>query len=154
MEGRQASKYKTKIHAATKQSQTCNNARVNITMLIWRSRVGISSGWQVISQAVTCHGCDRVGITGTAAPMINLGDRWGWVVNATLRRIYSWEREWVPFFCRRLGGPQGQFTCVWRKYLACSGVRSPDRPARSESLCQLSYSSPSPTLPPNISLLM
>jgi hypothetical protein len=42
---------------------------------------------------------------------------------------------------RRLGGPQGQSEQV-QKILPPSGIRSPDHPARSESLYQLSYPSP------------
>ena len=39
---------------------------------------------------------------------------------------------------RRLGGPQGRSGRVW-KISPPTGIWSPDRPARSESLCQLSY---------------
>ena len=42
---------------------------------------------------------------------------------------------------RRLGGPQERFGRV-RKILPPTGIRSPDRPARSESLYRLSYRSP------------
>ena len=43
--------------------------------------------------------------------------------------------------CRRLGGPQGR---VWTgaEKLAPTGIRSPDRPARSESLYRLKYLGP------------
>jgi len=43
--------------------------------------------------------------------------------------------------CRRLGGPQGP---VWKgvENLAPSGIQSPDRLARSESLYRLSYPGP------------
>ena len=39
---------------------------------------------------------------------------------------------------RRLGGPQGRYGQV-RKNLAPTGIRSPDRPACSQSLYRLSY---------------
>ena len=39
---------------------------------------------------------------------------------------------------RRLGGPQGRSGRV-RKFSSPTGIRSPDRPARSESLYRLSY---------------
>jgi hypothetical protein len=39
---------------------------------------------------------------------------------------------------RRLGGPQGRSGRVWRIWPP-TGIRSPDRPARSESLYRLSY---------------
>ena len=42
---------------------------------------------------------------------------------------------------RRLGGPQGRSGHV-RKNLAPTGIRSPDRPAGSESLYRLSYRGP------------
>jgi hypothetical protein len=41
-----------------------------------------------------------------------------------------------PFY-RRLGEPQGQSRRA--ENLAVTGIRSPDRPARSQSLYQLSY---------------
>ena len=44
---------------------------------------------------------------------------------------------------RRLGGPQGRSGGV-RKNLAPTGIRSPDRPARSESLYRLRYPGPRP----------
>ena len=42
---------------------------------------------------------------------------------------------------RRLGGPQGQSGRVW-KISPPTGIRSPDRPACSESLYRLSYPGP------------
>jgi len=45
-----------------------------------------------------------------------------------------------PIF-RRLGGPQSQSARV-RKISPLTGIRSPDRPARSESLYRLSYPGP------------
>ena len=50
--------------------------------------------------------------------------------------------EWIRFaLCRRLGGPPGP---VWTvaENLAPTGIRSPDGPARSESLYRLSYRFP------------
>ena len=40
-------------------------------------------------------------------------------------------------FCRRLGGPQGRSGRA--ENLAPTGIRSPDRPSRSQSLYRLSY---------------
>jgi hypothetical protein len=61
----------------------------------------------------------------------NLGARCGWMVNATPRPLYRRERpgthcigNWV--------GPRAGRTGV--ENLAPTGIRSPDRPARSESL--------------------
>ena len=42
---------------------------------------------------------------------------------------------------RRLGGPQGRYGPV-KKISSPIGIRSPDRPARSESLYTLSYRGP------------
>ena len=60
----------------------------------------------------------------------------GWVVNATLRLLYPPERAgthciggWV--------GPRGGLEGV--ENLAPTGIRSPDRPARSELLYRLKY---------------
>jgi hypothetical protein len=44
---------------------------------------------------------------------------------------------------RRLGGPQGRSRQV-RKISPLTGIRSPDRPARSQSLYRLSYPGPYP----------
>jgi hypothetical protein len=45
---------------------------------------------------------------------------------------------------RKLGGPQGRRADLdgWGKSRPPNGIRSPDRPARSESLYQLSYPGP------------
>ena len=47
---------------------------------------------------------------------------------------------------RRLGGPQGRSGQVW-KISPPTGIRSPDRPARSQSLYQLRYSPNPPSEP-------
>ena len=64
----------------------------------------------------------------------------GWVVNATPRPLYPRERDPVPIV-QEAGWAPGQ---VWKgaENLACSGIRSPDRPARSGSLYRLSYLDP------------
>jgi hypothetical protein len=70
----------------------------------------------------------------------NLGARWGWMVNATPRPLYFPERDPVAIVqeARWTPGP------VWTgaENLAPTGIRSPDRPARSESLYLLSYPCP------------
>ena len=60
----------------------------------------------------------------------------GWVVNAT-----PVKETWYPLY-RRLGGPQGRSGWV-RKISPPTGIRSPDGPARSESLYRLHYPGPS-----------
>ena len=66
--------------------------------------------------------------------------RWGWVVSTTSRPPHPRERpgthctgDWV--------GPQGRSGRV-RKISPPTRIRSPDRPARSESLYRLSYPGP------------
>ena len=44
---------------------------------------------------------------------------------------------------RRLGGPQGPVWTDAENLAPLTGIRSPDRPARSESLYRLSYRGPS-----------
>jgi hypothetical protein len=41
----------------------------------------------------------------------------------------------------RMGGPQGRFRRMW-KFSSPTGIRTQDRPARSESLFRLSYPGP------------
>ena len=62
----------------------------------------------------------------------NLGARWEWVVNAT-----SPGKIRYPLY-RRLSGPQG-LSGRGEENLAFTGIRSPDRPVRSESLYRLRY---------------
>ena len=59
----------------------------------------------------------------------NLGVRWGLVVNATPRPLYPRERDPVPIVQE----------ARWAKNLAPTQIRSPDRPARTESLYRLGY---------------
>jgi len=72
----------------------------------------------------------------SASYFLNLGARWGYVVNATPRPLFT-----LGKLCRRLGGTHGWSGRV-RKISPPDGIRSSDRPARSESLYRLSYSGP------------
>jgi hypothetical protein len=77
----------------------------------------------------------------------NLCARWRWVVNALPRPLYPRERPCTLYpFYRRLGGGRSGGV-VWRSVenLAPTGIRSPDRPARSESLYRLRYPGSSTT---------
>ena len=67
----------------------------------------------------------------------NLGTRFGWVVSATPRPLYSRVRDQVPIV-QEAGWVPGP---VWTgaENLAPTGIRSPDRPARSQPLYRLSY---------------
>jgi hypothetical protein len=61
----------------------------------------------------------------------------GWMINATPRPLYSRERDPIPIV-REAGWTPG---AVWTgaENLACTGIRSPDRQARSKSLYRLRY---------------
>ena len=66
--------------------------------------------------------------------------RWGGWSAPHPGRLTPPRKTRYPLY-RRLGGPQGP---VWTgaENLAPTGIRSPDRPARSESLYRLSYPGP------------
>jgi hypothetical protein len=64
--------------------------------------------------------------------LLNLDARWGWVVNAMPRPIYPRKRP----VTRCIGGWVGPRAGV------DTVIRSPDRPARSESLHRLRYPGP------------
>ena len=64
----------------------------------------------------------------------------GWVINATPRPLYALKEIRSPLYSRP-DRPQGRSGRV-RKNIACTGIRSPARSARSESLYRLSYPSP------------
>ena len=74
----------------------------------------------------------QTGRRGIALPFLNLGARWGWVINATPPPLYHRERDLV------------RLRVVWTraKNLVPTGIRSPDRPARSESLYRQRYPDP------------
>jgi len=64
----------------------------------------------------------------------------GWVVNVTFRPLYPRERYPVPI-AQEAGWAPG-LVLTGAENLAPAGIRSPDRPARSESLYRLSYPGP------------
>jgi hypothetical protein len=72
---------------------------------------------------------------GIAICFRDLDARRGWVVSTTTRPLYPRER---PVLVQEAGWAPG---LVWTfaKNLAPTGIRSPDRPARSQSLYRLSY---------------
>ena len=65
-------------------------------------------------------------------PLLNLGARCGWVVTATPRPLYPWERDPV----RIVSEAGWALEPVWAgaENVATTGIRSPDHEARSESL--------------------
>jgi len=72
--------------------------------------------------------------------LFNLSARLGWVVRSTPRPPYPREREEVPI-AAEVGWAPG---ILWTgaENLSSTGIRSPDRPARSVSLDRLSYPGP------------
>ena len=77
----------------------------------------------------------RVG-RGIALLFHDLGTRRGCVVSSTPRPTLPPGKTQHPLH-RRLGGPQGRSGRA--ENLVPTGIRSPDRPARSQSLYRLSY---------------
>jgi hypothetical protein len=63
-----------------------------------------------------------------------------WVVNATTRPLYPRERDPVPIVLEAVWAPGPVWTGA--ENLAPTGIRSSDRPARSESQYRLSYPGP------------
>jgi hypothetical protein len=64
----------------------------------------------------------------------------GWVVNATSRPLYPRERNSVPILYASGWAPGSVWTDA--ENIAPTVIRSPDRPARSQSICRLSYTGP------------
>jgi hypothetical protein len=76
------------------------------------------------------------GSRSVALLILDLGARWGWVVSATPRSLYPRERHGIHV--QEAGWtPRPVWTCA--KNLAVTGIRSPVRPVRSQSLYRLSY---------------
>ena len=63
-----------------------------------------------------------------------------WVVNVIPRPLYPQEGDQVPIVKESLWAPSPVWT--GSKYLAPTGIRSPDHPATSESLYCLHYPGP------------
>ena len=65
------------------------------------------------------------------------GTRWGWGVSVTPRPLFAPGKDSVPIVQEAGWAPGPVWTGV--ENLAPTGIRSPDRPARSQSLYRLSY---------------
>ena len=74
---------------------------------------------------------------GEPHPRTDLGARCGWLVKATPRPLYPWERDLAPLVQEAGWAPGPLWTGA--ENLVPTGIRSPDRPAHSASLCRLSY---------------
>jgi len=79
----------------------------------------------------------HTGSTGVALLFLDHGIRRGWGVSVTPRPLFTSRKDPVPTV-QEAGWAPGP---VWTgaENLAPTGIRSPDRPARSQSLCRLSY---------------
>ena len=77
------------------------------------------------------------GSRGVALPFHDHGTRRGWGVSVTPRPLFTPGKTLYPLY-RRLGRPQGQSGQV-RKISPPTGIQSPDRPARSQSLYRIRY---------------
>ena len=71
-----------------------------------------------------------------AYSFLNLGARWAWVVNATSRSFYPREQTGTHCMGGWVGPRAGMDGC---RKSAPFAIRSPDRPARSQSLYSLRY---------------
>ena len=87
----------------------------------------------------TCRTAQR-GSRGIALLIHNHGTRRGWGVSVTPRPLFTSGKDTVPII-QEAGWAPGP---VWtgEENLAPTGIPSPDRPARSQSLYRLSYPGP------------
>ena len=77
------------------------------------------------------------GSRGTALTFHDHGTRRGWGVSVTPRPLFTPGKDQVPIIQEAGWAPGPVWTGV--ENLATTGIRSPDRPAGSESLYRLSY---------------
>jgi len=77
------------------------------------------------------------GSRGIALPFLDHGTRRGWGFSVTPRPLFTLRKDPVPIV-QEAGWAPGP---VWTgaENLALTGIRSPDRPARNQSLYRLSY---------------
>jgi hypothetical protein len=85
------------------------------------------------------------GKRGIAPLFLNLGTRWASVVNFTPRPLFSWERTRIPTEQDAGWAPEPVLS-FWRreKSPALTGIRAPDRPART--LVSSDYAAPAPVV--------
>jgi len=77
------------------------------------------------------------GSRGIALLFLDHGTRKGWVVSFTSRPIFTPGKDLVPIVQEAGWAPGSVWTGA--ENLTPTGIRSPDRPARSQSLFRLSY---------------
>ena len=74
---------------------------------------------------------------GIALPFHDHGTRWGWGVSVTPRPLFTPGKDQVPIVQEAGWAPGPDWTGA--ENLALTGIRSPDRPSRSQSPYRLSY---------------
>jgi hypothetical protein len=89
----------------------------------------------------------RGGVEEKLFSFFNLGRRWGGVVKATPRPLYPPGKTRYPL-CRRMVVPHGRSGLV--RKISHTWIRTPGRPARSESLYRLRLPGPKIQLVPKI----
>jgi hypothetical protein len=89
---------------------------------------------------ITGHEGPQEGAPVQRYSFLNLGAIWRWVVNATPPLLYPRERAPVPTVQEVGRAPGPAWTGA--ENLAPTGIRSPNRPIRSESLYRLRYPGP------------
>jgi hypothetical protein len=90
---------------------------------------------------ITGHECPRREVEVWLYSFFNPVARWGGWLTPRSGRFTPGKETLYPLY-RRLGGPQGRSKRVRKMFPPPSGIRSPNHPARSESLYQLSYPGP------------
>ena len=109
-------------------------------ILLWKLYVNIGKKAKcTLVQALRlCTGrTAHRGSRGTALLFLDHGTRRGWLASVTPRPLFTPGKDPVPIF-QEAGWAPGP---VWTgaENFAPSGIRSPDRPARSQSLYPLRY---------------
>lgn len=93
--------------------------------------------WSLIkgkNKVVSVHAAEAYRGNGGIAPVtLNLGTKWRRAVKFTARLLY-WQDTSQPPFNRRLGGHRSRSKRCLKRYLAPTGIRTPERLALSLSL--------------------
>ena len=107
---------------------------------MWRERrsVGKKVNCTLLQALRLCTGLTaHKDSRGIALLFHDLGTRRGWGVSVTPRPLFTPGKTRYPFYTG-LGGPQGRYGEV-RKVSPPTGIPSPARPTRSQSLYRLRY---------------
>jgi hypothetical protein len=92
----------------------------------------------VVQALKLCTGCmAHRGSRGVVLPFLDQGTRRGWGVSVTPWLLFTPRKDLVPIVQEARWAPGSVWTGA--ENLASTGIQSPDRPARSQSLYQLRY---------------